>query len=451
MKLMKLDLRAKRNRGSAFLISLILVGIMSFAMASYLALIRTHSYATMRSLAWNTGIPVAEAGIEEALTHLCVNGLVATDGWELVQGLYLMKTRVIEGGECIVGISMTDPPVIVAEAKTQAPLCGQTISRTVRVRTKRNSLFQMGMVARLSINLNGNYITVDSYDSADPEFSTNGRYDPNKRKDNGTVATNSGDPDMFSAGNANIWGKVATGPGGLVSIGPNSCIGNSAWHEGNNKGLQPDAATDDMNMCFFPLQYPLSSPCFEPGGGTIDGVYYDHILDNGDYVITSSKGFGGKVYVRGKARLHVTSKVQFTGSDGMTIAPGGKLELYVSAKTASIGGLGVQNDTGDPANFIYFGLPTNTSLSYSGNAAISGCIYAPDADLSLGGGGQNEYDFSGACVTRSVSINGKFNFHYDENLGKNALTRGYIATSWDEIRVRWTEILEASLDLGAIN
>jgi hypothetical protein len=444
---MKFDLQT--NRGSAFLISMITVGVVSVALASYLTLIQNHTTATMRSLAWNSIIPVAEAGIEEALTHISLNGLVAADGWELVQGKYLMKTRKIDGAECVVGVCLSPEPVIVAEGKTRAPVTGQLISRTVKVRATRNHLFSMGMVARLNLTLNGNSINVDSYDSADPNHSTYGRYDPAKRKDNGTVATNSGDPNMFSSGNANIRGKVATGPGGLINVGAISCIGNNAWHSAGNKGLQPEAATDDMNMCFFDVQCPVNPSGYAPGSGIVGETYYDHILDTGDYVISSSKGFGGKVLVRGNARLLVTSNVQFTGSDSLQIAQGGSLELYVSAPKASIGGAGVQNDTGFPHNFMYYGLPTNKSLSYSGNAAMSGAIYAPNADFSLGGGGQDEYDFSGACVTRTVTMNGKFNFHFDENLMKGP-SHGYIATSWDEVRQRWDEILAKGTELNDV-
>jgi hypothetical protein len=59
-------------------------------------------------------------------------------------------------------------------------------------------------------------------------------------------------------------------------------------------------------------------------------------------------------------------------------------------------------------------------------------IYAPDAAFSLGGGGNNNYDFVGGSVTKTVSINGHFNFHYDECL-KNGPAREYVITAWNEI------------------
>jgi putative adhesin len=73
-------------------------------------------------------------------------------------------------------------------------------------------------------------------------------------------------------------------------------------------------------------------------------------------------------------------------------------------------------DRGNAANFSYFGTTNNTQITFGGNASFTGTIYAPQADFSLGGGGSSTYDFVGASVTRSVSMNGHFNFHFDENL-----------------------------------
>jgi len=57
------------------------------------------------------------------------------------------------------------------------------------------------------------------------------------------------------------------------------------------------------------------------------------------------------------------------------------------------------------------------------NANFVGAIWAPQADFTLGGGGNNTYDFIGAVVTRSVKLNGHFNFHFDENLERIGFAR----------------------------
>ena len=90
-------------------------------------------------------------------------------------------------------------------------------------------------------------------------------------------------------------------------------------------------------------------------------------------------------------------------------------------------------DGGNAANLAYYGLPSNTTLSFTGNASFTGTIYAPEADFKLGGGGNNTYDFVGASVTSSVTMNGHFNFHYDENLNKAGPVLGYVARAWVEL------------------
>jgi hypothetical protein len=51
----------------------------------------------------------------------------------------------------------------------------------------------------------------------------------------------------------------------------------------------------------------------------------------------------------------------------------------------------------------------------------------------MGGGGTTPYDFVGAGVVGSATMNGHFRFHYDENLTRGGPKSGYVATSWSEL------------------
>jgi hypothetical protein len=103
----------------------------------------------------------------------------------------------------------------------------------------------------------------------------------------------------------------------------------------------------------------------------------------------------------------------------------------------SLAGNGVMNYTQDASKFMYYGLPSNTSISYTGNASFTGIIYAPQAALQLGGGGNTVYDVVGAIMANTVSMNGHFNFHYDERLGRTQVQSKFTAASWEEIT--WSE------------
>jgi choice-of-anchor A domain-containing protein len=89
-------------------------------------------------------------------------------------------------------------------------------------------------------------------------------------------------------------------------------------------------------------------------------------------------------------------------------------------------------DSGRARNFWYYGLPGVTSITYGGTSSFVGVIYAPEADLTLNGGGNNN-GLIGASITRSITMNGHYNFHFDEDLLSSGPSRGYVVTSWKEL------------------
>jgi hypothetical protein len=443
-----MDWKANSQRGSAYLASLIFTAIIGMSLGGYLMVVQNQNIASMRSLTWNSIVPVAEAGIEEALTHINMNGtnIIAGEGWELVDNKYLMKSRTIGGDTVQVGYTTSIPPVIIAQGFSKFPHQKSLLSRTLMVRTQMRRMFENGMVARRNVDLRGNQIFIDSFDSGDEQYSTNGRYDPSKNKDNGTLATNSDLDDSLNAGNAKILGRVKTGALAEVQIGPNGVVGDKAWHAGGNKGIQPGAHDDDLNVAFITVEAPFTSGWGEVKGGAIDGVTYDYIFETGDWEVNALT-FGGRVLIRGEARILVRSDMRFTGQDFIQIEEGASLQLYMAGRTATLGGQGVHNDTGAARNFIYYGLPTNEQLTFSGNAEFIGAIYAPHTRFSIGGGGNDIYDFAGACVTDTITMNGKVNFHFDEDLARNGPVHRIVAASWDEVPYGWEEILNGKVDL----
>jgi hypothetical protein len=133
------------------------------------------------------------------------------------------------------------------------------------------------------------------------------------------------------------------------------------------------------------------------------------------------------------ARLLVTENIDLTGQDGIILQNGANLKLYMAGTSAKIAGQGIVNPNASATNFFYYGLTNNTSLDITGNGQFTGVIYAPQAALSLKGGGNSVEDFIGASVSGSVVMNGKFNFHYDEVLSSLGGPRGFLITSWNEL------------------
>lgn len=431
-----MKIRSQNIAGGILMVTLVSSGIMGVALASYLNLVRHQNLSTMRSQQWNQALPIAEAGVEEALIHLAslTDTNRAVNGWSFSLGAY-RKERWLGSNKVAIEISTDSSPIITSRGYVPDAY-GQnliTTPRTVVANTTNDALWAKGMVAKGTIDLRGNNIRTDSFDSTDPAASTGGRYDPSKFKDNGDVATNSGLINSLSVGNAEIYGRASTGPGGSVSVGSSGGVGTKAWLDAGNHGVQPGRTSDDMNVSFPDVKVPFSGGASTPGSGTVGGTNYNIVVGAGNNQLTSVSMSGNqKMIVTGHAVLYVTGNFSMAGNAEILIATNASLKLYVGGTSASLAGNGVSNP-GNALNFTYYGLPTNTSLSFSGNAAFTGTIYAPNANFSLGGGGTTTYDFVGASITSTVTMNGHFNFHYDEALGKVGPSRGYVVTAWNEI------------------
>src|SRR5205814_3071307 len=87
------------------------------------------------------------------------------------------------------------------------------ISRRIEAIVRPVSSFDQAIMSVGVVDLTNQNIVVDSYDSTDPTKSTNGLYDAAKRQQNGDIAT---DGNVIDAGNAHIYGDVATNSGTVV-------------------------------------------------------------------------------------------------------------------------------------------------------------------------------------------------------------------------------------------
>lgn len=429
--------RPASKAGSVLTILLVVVVLIGMTLTSYLHLVSNQSFSIQRSQAWNSLIPVAEAGIEEALAHLNKNGSNRLfDGWILDgTGTNVYKQRVFGESKYEVFINAAvEPPAVLAIGYVRDPQGGGFLSatRSILVTTTNDALFAKGIVAKGQIDLAGNNIRSDSFDSSDPDHNTDGRYDPAKKKDNGDIATNSAVIDSLNVWNAEIYGKASTGPGGTVNIGKNGSVGSKAWVDSGKKGIEPGWSTDDMNVEFPDVQVPFAAGWSVQSTGT---DYTAGGFGSGNYEMLSLNLSGpSKLRITNHVVLYVKGNVTLSGQAHIEISPGSSLSLYVGGTLADISGNGIVNHNAKASSFSYWGLNSNTTVKMSGNASFTGTVYAPHATLTLGGGGSNSYDFAGAAVAKEVRLNGHYQFHYDEALGEFGHRRGYTIFSWNEVK-----------------
>lgn len=287
---MKTRVSASSQSGSILVVALITTSVIALVLAGYMTMTSTQYRNTLRSQSWNAVMPVVEAGIEEALTHMNKNCITDTvinqpvnftgDGWQEIATSIYQKSSTIGDSSYTVTIIFTNvlKPEIVSEgfvspfnvAKSKliqfATLNNGAapVGRKVKVTAGRDCLIAKAMFAKGLIDINGKNVQTDSFDSTDPNYSTGGVYDPFKKKDKGDIATNADLIDSVNIGNAKIYGHVSTGPGGTIAIGPLGSVGDRAWVEGGTLGIQPGRSTDDMNVYIPEVVLPFTSPTASP-------------------------------------------------------------------------------------------------------------------------------------------------------------------------------------------
>ena len=432
-----------KESASAIFVTLIIAGVIALTLAAYLTWANSQNRVASRSQCWNAALPAAEAGLEEALTQLRVTGgtNLATNGWTVAtNGWYYKKNFVKSNAFYEVNIRNSTPPVVVSTGFIPAPLSPTTyIKRRVRVTTSGGLTNGAAIRTKGAIYMSGNNVTVDSFDSTDPNLSTDGKWDPLKARDKGDVITMARDGltannkpiYAVDVGDADIKGHVVTIPGATVNLTGGGSVGDSSWVNSGTLGIQPGWSSTDANFGMDDVQEPFSGGYTVPNEITGNKVPFNYVLDQpGNYKLGA---LSGKVLVTApNVVLWVTDSLNIGSGEFIQITNGASLALYVSAPSATISGQGVINDTARANSFSYFGLPTNTTIDYKGNSAFYGTIYAPQAALKLGGGGTTDFDFSGSISVNTLTMNGHYHVHYDESL-KPSVPPPIVVNSWNEV------------------
>ena len=436
------NLQSKASRcGSALIITLTFGVIVLVMLAGYLWLIQSRSIERQRSTEWNSAIPVLEAGIEEAFTHLKDDGTnnLTANGWVLASGLY-QKTRTnADNSYYIVTISNAmKAPVIYSQGFVPAPFGNGYISRKVRVTTATsgNSLFSKAILATTTISFTAGML-IKSYDSTDPNLSNpDGTFNTNKYSANAWVASSAASGQSLKISGTLIYGGVQYSAGATPSVSGSS-VGDTAWVNGNSTaGIESGHSDNTLNITVPTTPFPTDS-----SGNTVDpstwiykaplasaittngvsGVKY--VLTTGDWSIGSDTFHNESIYIPpgNTVRLYVgkNGRWQMGSSDVIKVSSTSSLQLYNDSSTDAVV-TGIANDSGLPTHFYYWGLPdtTGSKLSFTGNGFCAAGIYAYyQLVVFTGGSSSTGMDLYGALVANAVTSSGHFWMAYDQALG----------------------------------
>jgi hypothetical protein len=335
-------------------------------------------------------------------------------------------------------------------------------SRKIYVKTTGITQLGGGIVAYAGMDFKGNNVTIDSFDSTTNTHSiwqTLWRYqgayygywsnslsiDTNflpSRTANVLVAT---DGNVINVGNANIAGYVATAPGGTVNINNNGTVGTLYWVY-HNSGIQEGHSRDDMNQTFFSKSLPIPTNAAQatwwpvPAISTnIEGVSYNYMitnrLANSNRVYYAMPSLSSSIYINASnVVLYLTNGLSYSGSKTFTLNTNADVELWSTGNIDAGGSAVINNYTLNGHAFSIYDVSGHPiTIKLSGNGMGTGYIYAPSASLTFSGGGSGTYDVVGAIFCHDITINGHYNFHFDESLSKSLPTDQFTLSSWQEV------------------
>src|SRR5438477_1006608 len=295
------------------------------------------------------------------------------------------------------------------------------VSRTIEAVVKPTTSFDLAILSMSQLNLTDENIVIDSYDSRSPDKSTNGLYDVTKRQQHGNIAT---DGNLINAGNAQIYGDVATNSGTVTGTAGITGQQRTDFYQeaisvGAPSGFPTTATVVDRNTTLSAAGGTLQSPVrYTVGSVALNG--------NGNLTLGDASG--------GYMEIYVTGSVSVGGNSQITLSPAVKAKIYF-AGDFSVAGNGIVNSNNQPGDLQLYGIkpPDNVTqtVSLGGNAQLTAAVYAPDANVTVNGSGSSVNVFC-SIVGKTVVMNGVTNLHYDEALGIGGPVTNYKIVSWFE-------------------
>ncbi|HEV3410187.1 MAG TPA: hypothetical protein VG095_07825 [Chthoniobacterales bacterium] len=310
---------------------------------------------------------------------------------------------------------------------TSPELASPRVSRRIEAIVRPVSAFDQAIVAQGALDLNDLDIIIDSYDSRDPNKSTNGLYDVSKRQENGSIATNG---NLINAGNAHVYGDVATNSGTVTGVANVSGIERTDFYQEPIPVGAPNWSSINPSPMVVTKTTNLAASATE--GSAASRYVLSGITLAGTQTLTfTGNPQGTTTYIE----IYVTGDVSATGNAQIILQPGVKAKLYFGGNVA-IAGNGVVNTNNQPGDLLMYGItPTNTSTSRTfnlgGNSLLSAAVYAPHYDVQINNGGTRGSVF-GSFVGKTVRMTGVTDLHYDEALGAGGTINNYKIVSWFE-------------------
>ncbi|MFT4901266.1 MAG: hypothetical protein ACI81V_000535 [Lentimonas sp.] len=446
------------KRGSALMAAALCSFVVGLLAVSYLKMATTEYQASVRATLYSSALNLAESGIEMGIADL-KDGTVTTATWTGSELAFVQDGPNTGDVYYVITDALSSAPVIYAEGVIRGHPKGDVVKQ-VRVELSSGfAPFETGLAARNGISFSGNGVTLDSFNSnygaynsllsattylgtIPADFGDNG-YNRNDDIYIASAEMNVYDTDVTIAqGNADVYGYVSVSPTSTVSIGPNGMVASY------------DAGTHDPSRVYsdFYADFPT-----QPVASGLSVGSYLNINTNQTLVGSGSKdsptqydvheislsGSSQTLTISGHVRIIMGGDIEVTGNGAIRLAANSSLTIYTD-EDVRIGGGGVANAGSVATDFMIYGTANTTvdgsgdtvagqRISIAGNGQLAATIYAPAADVSMSGGGNNG-SVMGGVVGFTGRVNGQSSFHFDEALRDIVFGGGgYTIESWMEM------------------
>jgi hypothetical protein len=455
---MKTKSRPYNERGSLLIVAMIFSAIVAICLTSYIQMARTAMTVSQRAFYNNNAMNMTETGLEMAINSInnnswgspwtCTgaNATATFTGFSFGQGATGQVQVYVQN-------YATTAPFLVAKGKISPPRSAPVIKMVEVTGVVNRSLFAKGMVGKNGVSFTGN-ASVDAWNS-NPTNAAPGTYAPVAYSSATKVATGSVAAVSVTADvtvqNADIYGTASVGASNVsnITVGPNGSVGTSFSNPAGN--IDPNSVSGNFTANLPNATNPTIPSGYTPptiatitGTGTTasfprgtdtaasDGTYYYNVgainpTGNNTLSITAP----AKVVFIVTAAAGTTG-VSISGNQAINVASTATVAIY-TASNISIAGNGVANSNLQPSTFQVYGTAASgQTVAIAGNGVLSAIVYAPNADISVKGGGTSGSVY-GAMVGNTVTMVGNGEFHYDLSLANMNGNPLFQPSKWVEL------------------
>lgn len=460
----------RRDSGSALITAVIFSFVVGMLSLAYLKMASTEYRAALRSTLYASSLNLAESGVEMGIAELN-GGTVSGSTWsdDTIGSDFLSDAGFRGDVRYVIKDANLLTPTIIAEGRVFNDSMA-AVTKQVKVRLSRGfQPFEKGFSSRNGITFSGSGVYVDSYNSNYGEYDEDVNAEGaavgygvggKNKNDDITVASQLLDESggvSVSVGNGTIYGFVQTGGDSQASVKKNGMV--TTYVDTDEGGIAGQHQGDRILGDFY-ADFPVEE---QPSGvydstystiksmTTITGSSSAEYPTYYDVSEISLSGAGDDLIISGHVVLVLSGDISVTGKGGITLDHsansdetkedrGSSLAIY-SAQDIAIAGNGVTNDGGAPSDFKVYGtaamdadgVSAGQDIQIAGNGQLSAAVYAPNADVTLNGGG-TDGAVLGGVVALTATITGGNAFHFDEAL--RGIIEGdgrYTVSSWLEM------------------